>query len=680
MSFPFTLFTLFTLLSFLVPFAIGFLVVSVLWPTDRSLFSDLPFKCCLSVGFGFGSSSCVVFIWILIAGRLTRGVFACEFLLLAVLCVLVLFRRQRSTSSTCDRPEGNSSFGRPYLLRLAVLGASVSAVLRFCYLSLQEPHGGPDAYATWNQRARFLYRGGDHWKDFTYLNWSHPDYPLLIPASIARAWDFVGRETQLIPVAVGLLFTVATIGIVAFSIARLRGERQGLLAGLILLGTPFFILHGASQYADVPLSFFFAATVALLFFHAESPSQMRFLTLAGMAAGFSAWTKNEGALFLALLSPLHFVVTTVAKGRRDWGREVAALLMGAAPVIVVIGLFKVCVAATNDLVAGQGAGSVAKLLDVSRYHMVLSWFARELFEFGGWSPTFAVPLLLLFYFLLLRTSVEKRNVPAAGIAVLLLAFMLAGHFFIYILTPHDLEWHLETSLNRLLLQVWPLAICAYFAIVRTPEEAFAAAGIHERGENKSEWRRWLLCPEVASAAFIIGAVLFKIRIVQLARTGPTFFAVVQQDAAIFTFLLLIYEVGRIAARRDRGRDEGRAAKAILARLCIVACLFVLLLYAADAFAYCFLGTRLQASDIVTFVSEPRSALAVLRPGWQAISDLSAKRLGAFAVVILLMLGAYYTLLAQLVAVGQRIDLSNAAMPKKRYQSPRIVRLERRWSL
>jgi len=483
MSFPFALFTL---LSLLVPFAIGFLVVSVLWPADRSLFSDLPLKCCLSVGFGFGSSSCVVFVWMLIAGRLTRGVFVCEFLLLAVLFAVVLFRRQRGTASTRDKREDIAPFGRPYLLRFAVLGASVSAVVRFCYLSLQQPHGGEDAWAIWNQRARFLYRGGEHWKDFTYLDWSHPDYPLLIPASIARSWEFIGRETQLIPVAVGLLFTFATIGIVAFSIARLRGQRQGLLAGLILLGTPFLILHGASQYADVPLSFFFAATVASLFFHAEWPSQMRFLTLAGMAAGFAAWTKNEGALFLVLLFLLHFVVTTVAKGRKDWGREVAALVAGALPVIVVIGLFKVCEPTTNDLVAGQGAGSVAKLLDVSRYHVVLSWFARELFEFGGWSPTFAVPLLLLFYFLLLRTSVEKKKVPAVGIAVLLSVFTLVGYFFIYILTPIELEPHIEHSLNRLLLQVWPLAVCTYFVIVRTPEQAFAAAGI-AMSEAKRSW-------------------------------------------------------------------------------------------------------------------------------------------------------------------------------------------------
>jgi len=155
-------------------------------------------------------------------------------------------------------------------------------------------------------------------------------------------------------------------------------------------------------------------------------------------------------------------------------------------------------------------------------------------------------------------------------------------------------------------------------------------------------------------AFIVAVLLFKIRMmmVRLAATGPTLFAIVQQDAAIFMLLLLVYEVGRIAARRDSGRVAGRAAKAILARLCMVVCLLVVLLHTGDAFAYCFFDRRLHAGDIVAFVSEPGSALSLWRPGWQGVSDLSAKRLGIFAVVTLLMLRACYTLL---VSLGRRSE-------------------------
>ena len=110
------------------------------------------------------------------------------------------------------------------------------------------------------------------------MTWSHPDYPLLIPASIARSWEFSRPGDAAGPGcrrAVVYLRDHWNLSLFPFRV--FVGERQGLLAGLVLLGTPFLILHGASQYADVPLSFFFVATVVLLFLHAQRPAQMGFL-------------------------------------------------------------------------------------------------------------------------------------------------------------------------------------------------------------------------------------------------------------------------------------------------------------------------------------------------------------------------------------------------------------------
>ena len=469
--------TFVSVLSVVPPLAIGFLIVSLLWHKDRSVFSDLALKLCLSVGIGLGTSSCLVFIWMMIVGQLTRGVLVCELIALVWLSALLVWRKRSIPSAAIDQAESISipDSKSPYLLRLAVWVASLLAAIRFWCLSVQDPHGWFDAYAIWNLRARFLYRGGEYWKSFTYMTWSHPDYPLLMPASIARSWEFIGRETQLIPITIGLLFTLATIGIVAISISRFRGERQGLLAGLVLLGTPFLIIHGTSQCADVPLSFFFVACVVLLFLYAQSPAQTHFLTLAGMAAGFSAWTKNEGILFVALSALLYWIVATATKRQHNWRRESAATLMGAVPVIAIVFVYKLRVAAANDLVVARKVGStVPNLLDMSRYHLVIAEFAKGAFNFGQWSPALGLPLLLFFYFLLVGASVEKEDVPAVSMAVLLPACMIVGYFFVYILSPHDLAWHLESSLSRLLLQLWPLAIFAYFAIVRSPEQALMA--------------------------------------------------------------------------------------------------------------------------------------------------------------------------------------------------------------
>ena len=49
--------------------------------------------------------------------------------------------------------------------------------------------------------------------------------------------------------------------------------------------------------------------------------------------------------------------------------------------------------------------------------------------------------------------------------------MLVGYFFVYVLTPLDLDYHLMTSLNRLFLQLWPSVIFVVFMIAGPPEPA-----------------------------------------------------------------------------------------------------------------------------------------------------------------------------------------------------------------
>ena len=48
--------------------------------------------------------------------------------------------------------------------------------------------------------------------------------------------------------------------------------------------------------------------------------------------------------------------------------------------------------------------------------------------------------------------------------------MLLGFFFVYILTPHELSWHLDTSLSRLFLQLWPSIVFVACLCLNSPQE------------------------------------------------------------------------------------------------------------------------------------------------------------------------------------------------------------------
>jgi hypothetical protein len=102
-----------------------------------------------------------------------------------------------------------------------------------------------------------------------------------------------------------------------------------------------------------------------------------------------------------------------------------------------------------------------------------------------------------------RTHGQDRPSLLTGATVLIV--MLAGYFGIYLITPHDLRWHLLTSLNRLFIQLWPSAIFLCFMIARTPEMALARyedsqaglslskpdipAGTKKKGAEKQKHRR-----------------------------------------------------------------------------------------------------------------------------------------------------------------------------------------------
>jgi hypothetical protein len=72
---------------------------------------------------------------------------------------------------------------------------------------------------------------------------------------------------------------------------------------------------------------------------------------------------------------------------------------------------------------------------------------------------------------------EHRGESRAGLLVAApaLALMAAGYAFIYLITPHDLEWHMRTSLSRLILHLWPSALFVLFLVLPRVDRHTAAA-------------------------------------------------------------------------------------------------------------------------------------------------------------------------------------------------------------
>lgn len=461
------------ILSFLISLLIGLITIYIFWPEGRPMKTLIILKGCFAIGLGFGISSCLFSLWLFFYNSSGRGFILVDIIsLMGLTAILFGSSRLRKYPMYFEfNPRINANSKMYRILSISFCSAFVLAIGAFILISLYRPNGGWDAWAIWNMHARFIFRGGDRLDEFCshFPALPHLDYPLLLPLSVTRLWKYINHETVVIPILLSMLFTFITVGFLSCSLSLIRSKSQGLLAGLVLLGTSFFIKHGAAQYADVPLGFFFLATLVLFCLQERLLSHNNnLISLAGTTAGLSAWTKNEGILFIVSILAARLIIIVSQKGWKAYLNELRSFLIGLLPVLAIIIYFKIYIAPPNDLVSAQGLIVTSeKLLDLSRYKQVFTAYGKEAIRLGG--RIVNVPFLIL-YLLILRVTIDSRDKIGIANAFIVLCLMLLGYFFVYITTPHDLNIHLSTSLSRLFLQLWPSLLFIYFMVVTPPEQ------------------------------------------------------------------------------------------------------------------------------------------------------------------------------------------------------------------
>jgi len=477
------------LFSFLVSALLGFFSISLIWPSRFCTRATLIMRSSLALGFGFGFSSCLFFCWLCLAAA--RGAKFWTFVLSEVgitagLGLLWIATRGGFSSLKTDDYErdADSKASAARWVRPIFWLVLSFAIIAFILMSLRYPHGGFDATSIWNLRARFLARGTDHWRDAFVGSPSlpHPDYPLLLPATIARCWKYLGAEPVLVPMIVAFVFTFATVGLLCSSLSFLRSKHVGYLAGMVLFSASSFTVLGSWQYADTVIGFFMMSSIVALSLYDAAPigDNMGFLLLAGVAAGFCSWTKNEGMLFLLLFLVGRFLSQLKINNPKVCAREAAIMMMGLAPVLAVVLYFKLRVASANYYLKSGLEYSVGpmhnilqsfvdtqtighKLRDVSRYWLIVKSMAAEMSRLGG-KIIGITPLLALY---LICGGVKKNSIPAVRTGAMILGLMLCGYFFVYLTTPMNLAYHLQSSLLRVLLQLWPSAVFVFFLATST---------------------------------------------------------------------------------------------------------------------------------------------------------------------------------------------------------------------
>ena len=278
----------------------------------------------------------------------------------------------------------------------------------------------------------------------------HWDYPLLLPALLAwfaRLADLEVRELALALGVVAACFTPA----LALGLWRALPAPAAASLALAPFAVPGLAVTHFNAYADPLL----VATALAGFAWSAAGAIRRDLArvaAGGLALACAVATKNEGALWL-----LAAAAGTAALARVSGATGSAALGMSlrcAAPGLVVFVAWR-ATCARLGVADTLPAGLRFDLLGARATEL-----AAALRGFLG-SPDHALVLIACVgaVFALAGGSARPRALRAAALLATP-ALYAGGICLVYLATPHELGWHLATSLPRTLFGLAPACLVA----------------------------------------------------------------------------------------------------------------------------------------------------------------------------------------------------------------------------
>ena len=331
---------------------------------------------------------------------------------------------------------------------------------------------GWDARSIWWMHANWLRLGGATYAramNTTFLRDPlHVDYPTLNSGLVALTWAIVrsGRDLWFAQAA----SATATFGAVVLSwcaiAERLQtSKRVASLVAVVYIVAAFGIgdKFATSGYSDLLWAGFAVAAAMWLV-----PRNARVDLRPMLALSACSVSKNEGLIAAVII----VVVVWRSKSWPDRVRLAAAFLPAIAWSAVASAH-----GAKSDILVGLQHAKLANLL---------RRIGPSIEAIGAWTFPYLVVFVILV--VLHRSGIAHRQVDdrpsdddASVIAIrlgLVAALVAASVWFVYVVSPHPLEWHLDTSVSRTTMVIRLLLLAAAIVIVLGQRRA-QMTGEHE---------------------------------------------------------------------------------------------------------------------------------------------------------------------------------------------------------
>lgn len=337
---------------------------------------------------------------------------------------------------------------------------------------------GWDGLAIWGLKGRTLAATDAYPLLHPLARSSHPEYPLHLPllAAVVAQWCG-GWQDRLLPLLTA--FDVTALGLLlCHGLEARRGApwlRRCLLVATLV--TPMLWRELTTGKADLNLAFCLTACVVGL----ESwlrDGRRQDLRLAAVAVGLAAWSKQEGMAYGVIFCLLAIVLTGP---QRRHGLP-SALFPALAIPLPWHALRRLLDISTEPFAVGTTT--------FERLPTVVASLASTMARLDLWGLLWWLALPACAWWLVERLRRRARSdrwdaQRALDVPPLLL---MAGLGFIvtaYLTSPYDVAWHLQTSAERLLLQLLPVtALAAHSAL-----ESHGALQSHGALESHSALQR-----------------------------------------------------------------------------------------------------------------------------------------------------------------------------------------------
>lgn len=460
-----------------VPFAVvcfGLLIAAAILSRGKRIV-DVDWICALAFAPGIGCGSISLALFFLLYFDLGKSLLWLPLLACGGAAIGFLSRRPREAPhSAIDQAAVLSRDVVPFQpsRTLRYVNWLVAAALVYLFAGVAweanriSPWGTFDGVAIWNAHALFLFRpSANHAELFGSLIRGHPEYPLLLPGAVAGQFEVWGIEDPIIPQGTALAFLVGLTLMIFSGVADLGSRKAAFPAVLFMLSTPAISHFSLTQSADVAVAYFALGAALGLWSQLPRAGSGEFggcpPVLAGLFVGLVAWTKNEGVVLSFMLVAAYLCCLILEHRGAGGGRSFfrvnlrrwMAMAAGAFPSYLALFLFRM------DWVSTREARSFlrdipSKLADVDRWEAIGRVFLcrlSPLCEPDRWGA-FWLFCIVAGAFIFWKLELTWRH------RFLVMAFVLGLGVYLsfYLITPNDVVWHLNSSLDRLLLQLTPM--------------------------------------------------------------------------------------------------------------------------------------------------------------------------------------------------------------------------------